>query len=495
MANSSTQKFKAEIAWNSLTNIITRFISIPALMILARLLTPKDFGIVGLAASFTMLAKIISNMGLSSFLIQQNEKVGEYAHATFWLNYLICVITGLLLLSLAYPISIFFNETSVMYVVMITASGYFIGPLYSVNAILMQKELRIRDTAWREMLLNITDYMGMVVLAWFGLGFWSLVLPRLALHPIALVYNYRLHSFRPRWNLEIQLWKKIWSFGKHIMGYEIIAYLSANMDYYFVAKFYNTKVLGLYKMAFDRAGLVQEPLYNMIGKDIFPLYSKFKDKMGAFRDVFLKSIKRIYFISLPLIVVQLVFAYEIVDIMLGKQWHEIVPVYRVFVVYQLLVALVNPWNKALRAIGRPDIQLKIAAIRVVATVILFFVVIKQGIFVVAVTLTIISFFAHFATIIWAIQILSFSFLEIIRGASKAIILAIIQGGIAMMVLNISSIINGGNILSMLIEAIFFVVTFFVFSRQFMPEILANMKEMLMGPLNTIRKIAITETPR
>lgn len=420
------EKARQGTAWLSLSYGSTKILSFVSNIFLARLLEPSIFGLAGMAAVFTGIVQLLGNFGVGQALVQRKDGIQEHANAAFYLNIMIGAVLALIQIGIAPYAAGFYHEPMVKTILMITAIGYLIGPLGSIHATLLSKDMRFKRVVVPEVARALLQAPTTVLMAYLGFGVWSIVVPALVLAPLTVVINWRLCPWRPALRIDLKAAKNILRYGKHVFVSDWANYFVQNSDYLLIGRFLGARSLGLYTFAFNQAMFTVNNVTWVIGRITFPAFSIIQEDREKLRLYFLQSIRFIALFSFPLLFGLLLVSSEYILVIYGAKWLPAVVPFRLIVVYGLARSIASPAGQLLYAIGRPDINAKWNLGLLPTIVIAIFIGVKFGIIGVATAIAVTLATASCIYLAMVFHILGWRFHYIWQSISSALFSALMM---------------------------------------------------------------------
>lgn len=234
-----SSQFIRNVGWLGGAELVNRVFRLGTTVILARLLSPQDYGLAAIVLTTIEFANVLTlQVGIGSKIVQANEQdVKVLCDTAYWLNWIICGSLFIIQCIAAFPIAWFCGDNRVILPICVAAIVYLIVPNYAVQNALITRENRLNITA----LANATQSMlGNVLtmgLALLGMGMWAIVLPFVLTSPVWLAIIHINQPWRPTKTFTLKRWQEIVSFGKDVLGYQLLDKLRANLDYLLIGYF------------------------------------------------------------------------------------------------------------------------------------------------------------------------------------------------------------------------------------------------------------------
>lgn len=329
------------LSWMGALRGITRSVAFLRIALLARVLNPVQFGLFGITSIVLALLEILTETGINPFLIQESKNIKKYLDTAWVISIVRGIFITVMLLILAKPVSLFFNSPDAYNLLVLTSliplTRGFINPAEVKYQISLEfnKEFTLR------LIVYIVDVVVSIILAVLLRSAISLVWGMLAGTLTELLISVLYISPKPSLKIKKYQFKYIFKRGKWITLSGIFNYLFENIDDIAVGKLMNPYFLGLYQTAYKISGLPISEGGEVLQKVAFPVYSKI-EKDGD-RERLKRAFNRVLLgtsgLFIPFGLIVIIFPYQIVSIVLGNNWLEIVPVLRLLAILGMLRAV------------------------------------------------------------------------------------------------------------------------------------------------------------
>lgn len=364
---SSSKQIVNGVTWTTIQTLINKSSDFVVKMILARLLFPEDYGLIGMAVVFSGFFKEITNLGFGSAIIQRHESLitRTYLSTAFWTNFIWSLFTFFILCFLIGPLAAsFYKEESLIYVIPALGISILTNPLYLIHRSLLYKELSFKKISRINNIANITSGLVAVTLAFLGAGVWALVAQSVVLTIIELPLYYRAS----KWKLEM-VWDKesfhnIFGFGVFTTLSGLVNKFASQGDYLLVGKFLNKVELGFYSFAFIMTDSFRVQVRQIIDSVMYPIYSKNQDdinKQGGFMN------KSIFFNSLIITPIMgiMFLSTELVTYIFGQKWVGSLLIMKIIAVSVVIQIITNSFSTIMRANNLSYVEFKLQLIKVI----------------------------------------------------------------------------------------------------------------------------------
>ena len=295
-------------------------ITIAATGVMARLLRPTDYGLIGMVAFFTNFVAMFKDLGLSVATIQKSEVNREQVSTLFWLNVAFSVGITLLTIAMSPVVSWFFGDPRLMAITMVTAVGFVLGGLTVQHEALLRRQMRFFSLVSIVLISTVVGYTVGIFLAWRGFSYWSLVFSQLALLLTNTIGVWLVCHWRPGLPRRNSGVRSMVAFGRNFTGFSIINYFSRNLDNLLLGKVWGANELGLYNRAYQLMTLPIDQINEPVTSVAIPALSRIKDDDQRYRQAYLRMLEKIAMFTMPAIAFMMATSDWIVQVVLGPQW-------------------------------------------------------------------------------------------------------------------------------------------------------------------------------
>jgi PST family polysaccharide transporter len=321
-------------------------------IVLARLLTPREFGAIGMLIVFTGFAQILSDSGLSAALIQNQQVTEEHCSTAFWLQLAIgACLTGLFffgapLIADFYALPILAPLTRLISIVfLVQAAG-------QTQSALLSKKFFFRRLAAANVGATLISGVVAVVLAWRGFGIWALAWQMVALAAAQSLLYWVLSRWIPRLIFHLDSALELGRYAIYLLGYSSVNYWLRNGDNLTIGKVLGAGPLGIYARAYQLMLLPLNNITVVFGQVMLPALSRIQDDLRRFRTLYLTAARLIALVSFPLMAGLAVLADPFIGLLLGPRWIEVVPILKIMAIVGLVQSIVAPAGWVYSALGR-----------------------------------------------------------------------------------------------------------------------------------------------
>ncbi|KYC39247.1 polysaccharide biosynthesis protein [Scytonema hofmannii PCC 7110] len=400
-----SNQFLRNIGWLGGAELVNRIFRLGTTVILARNLSSQDYGLAAVVITLNEFASVLTlRSGIGGKIVQAREEdLKVFCDTAYWLNWILCIFLFIIQCILAFPIAWFYKDSRLIAPICVAALVYLMLPHFSVHNALIDRENRFKITALSTSIQAMLSNVLSMVLAIMGMGMWAFVLPFVLTTPVWIVVTHLNQPWRPTKSFTLHRWQEIISFGKDVLGYELLDKMRANLDYILIGRFLGVEALGLYFFAFNAGLGISLNVINVMVWPLYPHLCAVRNNMEELKEKYFHSLKILAFIIVPLVLLQSTLAPFYVPIIFGKKWEVAIPI----VVLICLSALPRPFATAaallLQSLDRAWINLRYSAIFTIVFTIALIIAMKWGTLGVAIAVLISHALALPVFSIWATQ--------------------------------------------------------------------------------------------
>lgn len=333
-----------------------------SLIVLARLLDPADFGLVGMVTAITGFLSLFREFGLSVATIQRPEISDEQTSTLFWINMLVGVALCLISIGIAPLVASFYREPRLSFIMALLSLGFVFTAAGVQHSALLQRQLRFTALAITDVISLVVSTALTVILALNGYGYWSLVAWSVA-QPLAATLQLWVYSKwipgRPHRNVGAG---SLVRFGGIVTLNMLVVHVAYNLDKVLLGRFWGAGVVGIYGRAYQLITLPTDQVNGAIGSIAMSALSRLQHEPERLRNYFCKGYSLVLAVTTPIPIICAVFANDIILVMFGPKWTDAIPVFRWLAPAVLVFAIINPTGWLLVALGRIERSLKIAMV-------------------------------------------------------------------------------------------------------------------------------------
>jgi PST family polysaccharide transporter len=293
-----------------------------SILILSRILTPVDFGIIAMVSPIVAFAKLLQDLGISATIVQRDKVSAGQISALFWSSAILSIILATTLATCAPFIAEFYREPRVESIVVAFSSIVFLSGLQSQQTALLNRQMRYRELALIDIATATANCVVSVIAAWVWSSYWALFWGPFSAALISLIMKWVMNDWRPTLPSFDGEFRAIARFGSGVSGYNILNYFARNVDNILIARVHGSYELGLYDRAYK---LLLFPLSQVtlpLARVMVPLLSRLQSDPAKYRRAYIEAITAVMWCTQPAIVVAIIFSDAVFQLLIGPQWRN-----------------------------------------------------------------------------------------------------------------------------------------------------------------------------
>ncbi|UVF18399.1 lipopolysaccharide biosynthesis protein [Microvirga terrae] len=338
----------AFMGFSQAVKVGSQFLSV---ILLARLLTPEDFGLVASVGPIIVFISLFQDLGLQQALVQKDKLDNLQISDVFWASTAAGVICSIIVVLISPLVASFYSDPRLIAVTSASAIPLLIGSLCSIPLSILNRNLRFRTLATIEVISIAVGLITALASAIIGMRYWSLLISTSASSLTTLVASWvssRYTPMKPRFRMD----REIISFGAGLTGFNFLNFFSRNLDNVLIGKFHGSVELGYYDRAYKLMVFPLQTISGPLSRIMIPILSRFQTNQVKFREIYLFSAQILCFVAVPGLASLVIISDTFVDILFGERWAPIAPVFFWLGLAGLLQPLGNSTGWVFISLGR-----------------------------------------------------------------------------------------------------------------------------------------------
>jgi PST family polysaccharide transporter len=312
--------------------LISTVLTLGSTVILARLLLPKDYGLIGMVSAFTGFVLIFKDLGLAQAVVQKQKVTHQEMSKVFWLITLLGLVLGGIIVALAPFLVHFYNEPRLFNIALSFAVIAGLGGLATVHTALLKRQMQFRIIAEVQVMASVFSIILGIIAAFLGFGYWALVIINVSNTFFFIAQVWWRCDWRPSFSRVDKTIIDYVKFGADISGFNMINYLSRNLDNILIGRYLGSSMLGLYDRAYQLLMLPITKLRDPLNSVGIPAMSSLDPNSTRYRDYYKQYVFLLAFFSMPIVVLMAVLAEPLVLFVLGENWIEAAPIFQLLAI-------------------------------------------------------------------------------------------------------------------------------------------------------------------
>ncbi len=353
MKNLKASAFNA-VKWNSFMQVFDLLQRFTLGVILARLLSPEDYGIVALVMVITEVLVIFVDSGFAVGLIQGKNVTKKDFSTVFYFNIGISFIISLLLFSSSSYLAGYYDNVKVEAICKFVSIIFFFQAFSITQRAYLTREINFKYQAIIDFLTGLTSQIIAIYLAYKGYSYWALLIKYAIAVTLQNIFYWFYSGWKPSLIFEFSRLKIIWKFSSKIFYSGLWSQIINRIDFFIIAKIFNPQILGYYSQGKNYAMLPATILTNISTNALFPVFSRIQDDFAKRENLYLKVKKIIIFLCTPMFSFLIIFANPIIYLVFGSKWLPMVPYFILFCLYGYIYVINALKVNFLNSIGHPQ---------------------------------------------------------------------------------------------------------------------------------------------
>jgi O-antigen/teichoic acid export membrane protein len=367
------------LAWKVFSGGFRQVSQMAVAVILARLLTPHDYGLAAMVLVFSSLVIIFSDLALGAALVQRKELHERDRSTVFWTSTAVGFAFMLVGIAMSGPVASFYGESEVQPLLAALSVGFLVTSLGTTQTALLNREMDFRSLELRLMAGTLAGAAVGIALALGGYGAWAIIGQQLANAVASTVLLWTLSPWHPRFMFSMDSLRDLSNFSLKVFGTRLVFYLNRNADNLLIGRFLGPAALGAYAVAYNVMLAPIQRITSPLVEVLFPAFSRIQDERERIASLWLRATRVVGTITIPGMVGLVLVAPEFVSVVLGDRWDAAVPVIQILAVVGLMQSLQGMNSGILQACDRAGVLLRCAILTVILSLIAFAVGMEWGI--------------------------------------------------------------------------------------------------------------------
>lgn len=411
--------------WNLLERFAIQIIQFVFGVYLARILSPTEYGVMGLLLVFIAFMQVFIDAGFGKALIQKQNRNNKDFSTVFVFNILVSILSYIVLWFLAPSISEYYDNENLIVFLRVLSISLFFGALFSIHLTIISIKLKFKLLAKINLFSILVSGIVAIWMAYNGFGVWSLIAQTLLKTFIMVVLSW----YYVKWEISLyfskQSFRNLFSFGSKLLISSILNMSVNNFANVFIAKFNNIKDLGFYTRGTQFGDLLFNIFNSVINNVLLPSLSTIQDDKEKLRRLFKLTLRSTALITIPTFLGLVVLAKPLILFLLGEKWLMTVPILQIICISRLVTISSGINVTVLYVLGRTDLALKQQYIKIIIRVFLVLIALKYGIIYIALAELISTAIHFFINSYYPSKILNYGSFNQIKDISTIIISGIL----------------------------------------------------------------------
>ena len=478
MESNIKSKVMSGLVWRYAERCGTQFISFVLSLILARLLTPSDYGLIGLITVFINIAQVFLDSGMGQALIQRKDIKQEDYSTVFCYSMVLSIIIYGILFFVAPLIGDFYDNVLLVRVIRVLAFSIVIGTLTSAQNSYLQREMKFKRLFWITLSGTVISGAIGILMAYNGFGVWALVGQTLVKQIINVICIWIAVKWKPKFHFSLKRLLQLFSYSWKLLCSSLLDVVYSNIYSLIIGKFYSTEALGVYERGKHFPMFIINNINSAIDSVLFPALSEVQDEKTRLKNMISRSVKTSTFLIFPAMAGLAAIAKPLTVSLLTEKWIPAVPFIQ-FCCFTYAFWPIQTANlQAIKAVGRSDIFLKLEIIKKIMGVTVLAITLQHGLYVMMFARCITTMISLFLNSYPNKKLLGYSYWEQVKDFFPSFLLSLIMCGIVFSI----NLFNLNSFVTIFIQVAVGIIVYlggaYIFKFETLNYLLATLKSII-----------------
>lgn len=354
------------VRWGGAVGLVEQLLSVLVTIVLTRLLTPADFGLVTIATVVAQMAGLVTQVGVSAILVKRREVDSTVASTAFWTLLSLSTALAVAVTVAAEPLAALAGNAAAAPLLVVLMSTLVLRAAASVPRALLQRQMRFRPLYLADLLAFVVYAIAQVVLAVLGAGVWSIVIGQLVSATVLLLTVLALARWLPRPRFSWGVVREEWRFAGGLLATMVLSFSVKNADYVIVSWFGGAELLGVYYIAYVLPSILRQRLTWLTAELLLPVFSRIRDDRDRSRAAYVNSLALHTLVGMPAMVGIALTAEPLLSTFFGTRWQAGAAALRLIALAAAIEFMTQAATTVFTAHSRTRTLSSVPAVRLVA---------------------------------------------------------------------------------------------------------------------------------
>ena len=418
------KKMISGLLWSVVERFGQQVIQFVITIIIARILTPADYGLIGMIAIFMGISYSFIDSGFEQALIQRQNTTKKDESTIFYFNIILGFIFFIIIYIVSPLIAAFYKQPLLIPITRVVALNIIINSFGIVQNALITKTIDFKRLTKISLISVVISGIIGIILAIKGFGVWSLVIQLIVGNIARVILLWLLSKWRPLFVFSFKSFKSLFSFGSKLLASSLLNQIFDNIYNIVIGKIYTPASLGYYTQAKRMQEIPVNNSLTILQRVTYPVYSTIQDETERLKNAYRKTIKAIVMLNFPLMILMIICAYPLIKVILSDKWLPAVPYLQLLCIIGLFFPLSSINLNILNVRGRTDIFFYLEIVKKILIAIAIIITFRYGIYIMVFGQVLTSFIAHFLNIFYSGRLINYSIREQLNDISSYLFLAV-----------------------------------------------------------------------
>ena len=415
--------------WGGLEKLSLQIFGFVQGVILARLLSPSDYGLIAMVFIFVLISYNFVDAGFGTALIQKKDRTETDYSTIFVLNLFLSFFISLVLFLSAPLIAGFYNEVALVEIVRAYSFIIFLSSFVAIQDVRLSVFLEFRKKSVINIVTTVVSGILAIILAFCGYGVWSLIYPQFVMLLTKAMLCWHYQHWIPKLSFSLDSFYKLFGFGSKIFVSSILSTFSGNIYSLVIGKIFSANSLGYYSRADSYAALPVKTITGVIDSVTYPVFSKFQDDDKQLINSFRRLLRFSAYVVFPIMIGLAVLAKPFVVVLVTEKWLPCVVYLQVLCFARMWLHIQNLNFNVLKSKGHSNIVLKLEIIIQIVIILSLVVTASFGIFYICIGSVVASIVNMFISSYYTGRVLQYGMIKQMKEMLPSLFYSLLMGGI------------------------------------------------------------------
>ncbi len=477
------QKTINGLLWSFIDNFSSQGIVFVVGVILARILTPKEFGLIGMITIFIAISSSFVNSGFSQALLRKKDCTETDYSTIFYFNLTIGILFFGILFVSAPAISIFFDEPQLIPLVRVLGGVLVIDAFTLIQRTMLTKRIDFKLQTKISVIGNVISGGIGVMMAYQGFGVWSLVAKTISQQGINSLLLWLWNRWRPLWVFSVESFKELFSFGSKLLASGLIDTVYRNVYYLVIGKYFSATELGFYTRADLFKNLPAQNINGIMSRVTFPVLALMQDEPVRLKATYKKMIKAVMYISFILMSGMAATAEPLVIALIGEHWRPSIIYLQLLTFVGVMYPLQSLNLNMLNVLGRSDLFLRLEIIKKILVIPTILIGIVWGIKIMIMGMWVNTMIAYYLNSYYSGRFINYPLSEQIRDITPSLLFGL---GMGIIVFFTGRLIDMSYMIKLIFQILTGMIVTIIASEFLKPEPYLYIKEIIFDKIKSVK---------
>lgn len=435
--------------WNSIGTVGSGLVNLLVTMILARMLTPQDFGVLAILIVFSLISDVIVDSGFSQSIIKERTTSQETLTSIFYVNILIALGLYIVLFALAPAIASFYKTPELVSLSRVTFLTIIFNSIGLIPNALFNQDINFKAPAYSALISMIVAGALAVALAYMGLGIWSLVCNLVVFSFLKSTLLCLQNPWKPRGWIKLNSIKRHFQFGKHLLVQGLVDRIVTNLESLLIGKYYTKESLGYYSQSGKLNTYVSATSSSVLQRVTYPLLSKLSDSSEELKAGFRKVFTWACFFLFPIYTMLFFSAREVMVVLFGSQWAGAAPYLALWSISGLALSVYSLFINSFLILDQTKLYMRLSLLKQGLKIVVVVTTIQISVFAVMWGVMITTLITGGLYIAFSCRLLCYNFKEMFQDAFQPLVASSLCGFVIALLGRIPTLTNSIEICKLL----------------------------------------------